>query len=160
MNESWSIGVTINGKEYKVSVSPNETLLDLLRERLGLVGTKEGCDTGDCGTCTVLVNGKAVNSCLVLAVETNGASVATIEGMSSGGQLHPLQQAFIDHGAIQCGFCTPGMIITAKSLLDEEPNPTESDIRSAIAGNLCRCADYVGIMKAITAGGKALRGRK
>ena len=160
MNESWSICVTINGEAYNVSVSPNETLLDLLRERLGLVGTKEGCDTGDCSTCTVLVNGKAVNSCLVLAVETNGANVATIEGMSSGGQLHPLQQAFIDHGAIQCGFCTPGMIMTAKSLLEDEPNPTEADIRSAVAGNLCRCADYVSIMKAIAAGGKALRGRK
>lgn len=160
MNEPWSISVTINGEAYKVSVSPNETLLDLLRERLGLVGTKEGCDTGDCGSCTVLVNGKAVNSCLVLAVETNGASVATIEGMSSDGQLHPLQQAFIDHGNIQCGFCTPGMIMTAKSLLEDEPNPTEADIRSAIAGNLCRCADYVSIIKATAAAGKALRGRK
>lgn len=160
MNEPWSISVTINGEAYKVSVSPNETLLDLLRERLGLVGTKEGCDTGDCGSCTVLVNGKAVNSCLVLAVETNGASVATIEGMSSDGQLHPLQQAFIDHGAIQCGFCTPGTIMAAKSLLEDQPNPTEEEIRLALAGNLCRCADYVSIMKAITAGGKALRGRK
>jgi carbon-monoxide dehydrogenase small subunit len=160
MNEPWSISVTINGEAYKVSVSPNETLLDLLRERLGLVGTKEGCDTGDCGSCTVLVNGKAVNSCLVLAVETNEASVATIEGMSSGGQLHPLQQAFIDHGAIQCGFCTPGTIMAAKSLLEDKPNPTEEEIQLALAGNLCRCADYVSIMKAITAGGKALRGRK
>jgi carbon-monoxide dehydrogenase small subunit len=160
MNEPWSISVTINGEAYKVSVSPNETLLDLLRERLGLVGTKEGCDTGDCGSCTVLVNGKAVNSCLVLAVETNGASVATIEGMSSDGQLHPLQQAFIDHGAIQCGFCTPGTIMAAKSLLEDKPNPTEEEIQLALAGNLCRCADYVSIMKAITAGGKALRGRK
>lgn len=160
MNEPWSISVTINGEAYKVSVSPNETLLDLLRERLGLVGTKEGCDTGDCGSCTVLVNGKAVNSCLVLAVETNGASVATIEGMSSDGQLHPLQQAFIDHGAIQCGFCTPGTIMAAKSLLEDKPNPTEEEIRLALVGNLCRCADYVSIMKAIAAAGKALRGGK
>lgn len=160
MNESWSISVTINGEAHRVSVSPNETLLDLLRERLGLVGTKEGCDTGDCGTCTVLVNGKAVNSCLVLAVESNGANVATIEGISAGEQLHPLQQAFIDHGDIQCGFCTPGMIMTAKSLLEDEPNPAEADIRSAIAGNLCRCADYVSIIKAIAAAGKTLRRRK
>ncbi len=160
MNEPRSISLTINGKACKISSSPNETLLDLMRQRLGLVGTKEGCDTGDCGACTVLVNGKAVNSCLVLAVETNGASVTTVEGMSSDGQLHPLQQAFIDHGALQCGFCTPGMIMAGKSLLEEEPNPTEEDIRLAIAGNLCRCADYVSIMKAISAAGKTLRGRK
>jgi carbon-monoxide dehydrogenase small subunit len=160
MNEPRSISLTINGKACKISSSPNETLLDLMRQRLGLVGTKEGCDTGDCGACTVLVNGKAVNSCLVLAVETNGASVTTVEGMSSDGQLHPLQQAFIDHGALQCGFCTPGMIMAGKSLLEEEPNPTEEDIRLAIAGNLCRCADYVSIMKAISAAGKALRDRK
>jgi carbon-monoxide dehydrogenase small subunit len=160
MNEPHNISLTINGKACKISASPNETLLDFMRQRLGLVGTKEGCDTGDCGACTVLVNGKAVNSCLVLAVETNGASVTTVEGMSSDGQLHPLQQAFIDHGALQCGFCTPGMIMAGKSLLEEEPNPTEEDIRLAIAGNLCRCADYVSIMKAISAAGKALRDRK
>ncbi len=160
MNEPRSISLTINGKACKISAPPNETLLDFMRQRLGLVGTKEGCDTGDCGACTVLVNGKAVNSCLVLAVETNGASVTTVEGMSSDGQLHPLQQAFIDHGALQCGFCTPGMIMAGKSLLEEEPNPTEEDIRLAIAGNLCRCADYVSIMKAISAAGKALRDRK
>lgn len=158
MNEPRSIHVIVNGEAYDVSASANETLLDLLRCRLRLVGTKEGCDTGDCGACTVLLDGDAVNSCLVLAIETNGASVTTIEGMSSDGQLHPLQKAFIDHGAVQCGFCTPGMIMAAKSLLEEDPNPTEEDIRLAIAGNLCRCADYVSIMKAISAAGKALRG--
>lgn len=157
MNEPRDIRVTINGEAYSISAAPNETLLDLLRYRLGLVGTKKGCDIGDCGSCTVLVDGKAVNSCLVLAVETNGASITTIEGMRSAGQLHPLQQAFIDHGAVQCGFCTPGMIMAAKFLLEEEPNPTEEDIRFAMAGNLCRCTGYVSIMKAIAAAGKALR---
>jgi carbon-monoxide dehydrogenase small subunit len=160
MNEPCSISLTVNGEARKVSVSPNETLLDFLRLRLGLAGTKEGCDTGDCGACTVLMNGKAVNSCLCLAVEADGAKVTTVEGMASDGQLHPLQQAFIDHGAVQCGFCTPGMIMAAKSLLEEEPAPTEEDIRYAIAGNLCRCADYVSIIKAISAAGKALRGGK
>lgn len=157
MNEPRDIRVTINGEAYSISAAPNETLLDLLRYRLGLVGTKKGCDIGDCGSCTVLVDGKAVNSCLVLAVETNGASITTIEGMRSAGQLHPLQQAFIDHGAVQCGFCTPGMIMAAKFLLEEEPNPTEEDIRFAMAGNLCRCTGYVSIMKAIAVAGKALR---
>ena len=160
MNEPRDIRVTINGEAYSISAAPSETLLDLLRYRAGLVGSKKGCDTGDCGSCTVLVDGKAVNSCLVLAVETSGASVTTIEGMSSAGQLHPLQQAFIDHGAVQCGFCTPGMIMAAKSLLEEEPNPTEEDIRLAMAGNLCRCTGYVSIMKAVAAAGKALRGGK
>lgn len=160
MNESHKIRSTINGQTYDLSVPPNETLLDLLRYRLGLVGTKNGCETGDCGACTVIVDGKAVNSCLVLAVETNGASITTIEGLSSNGQLHPLQQAFIDYGGVQCGFCTPGMIMAAKSLLDEEPNPREDDIRLALAGNLCRCTGYVSIMKAVAAAGKALRGGK
>lgn len=160
MNEPRDICVTINGEVYSISAAPSETLLDLLRYRVGLVGSKKGCDTGDCGSCTVLVDGKAVNSCLILVVETSGASVTTIEGMSSAGQLHPLQQAFIDHGAVQCGFCTPGMIMAAKSLLEEEPNPTEEDIRLAMAGNLCRCTGYVSIMKAIAAAGRALRGGK
>lgn len=160
MNEPRNIRVTINGEATSVSVPANETFLDLLRYRLGLVGTKKGCDTGDCGACTVILNGKAVNSCLVLAVETNGATVTTIEGMSAGGKLHPLQQAFVDHGAVQCGFCTPGMIMAAKSLLDEAPNPTEEEIRLALAGNLCRCTGYISIMKAVAAAGKALRGGK
>ena len=160
MNEPRDIRVTINGEAYSISAAPNETLLDFLRYRRGLVGTKKGCDTGDCGSCTVLVDGKAVNSCLVLAVETNGASVTTIEGMISAGQLHPLQQAFIDHGAVQCGFCTPGMIMAAKALLDRKPRPNLDDVRLGLAGNLCRCTGYVSIMKAIAAAGKALRGGK
>ena len=160
MNDPRNIRVTINSESYDISVSPNETLLDLLRYRLGLVGTKCGCETGDCGACTVVLDGKAVNSCLVLAVETDGASITTIEGISPNGELHPLQQAFIDHGAVQCGFCTPGMIMAAKSLLDEDPNPKEEDIRLALAGNLCRCTGYVGIMKAVAAAGKTLRGGK
>jgi len=160
VNITHNIRVIINGQTREISVAPNETLQDLLRYRLGLVGTKSGCETGDCGACTVIVDGKAVNSCLVLAVESNGSSVTTIEGISSNGELHPLQQAFIDHGAVQCGFCTPGMILAAKSLLDEDPNANEKDIRLALAGNLCRCTGYVSIMKAIAAAGKTLRGGK
>ena len=160
MNESSRICVNINGQASEILASPNETLLELLRYRLGLVGTKAGCETGDCGACTVLLNGAAVNSCLVLAVEANGARVTTIEGLSVAGELHPLQQAFVDHGAVQCGFCTPGMIMTAKSLLDESPNPTEEDIRFALAGNLCRCTGYTNIIKAVSAAGKSLRKEK
>ena len=158
MNDACAIRLTVNGRAYDISAPSNETLLDFLRYRLALVGTKNGCDTGNCGACTVLVDGKAVNSCLVLAAETDGASITTIEGISSDGELHPLQQAFIDHGVVQCGFCLPGMTMAAKSLLDEEPNPTEKDIRAAIAGNLCRCTGYVTIVKAITAASRTLRG--
>ena len=160
MNDPRNIRLTINGQAYDISTVSNETLLDFLRYRLGLVGTKSGCETGDCGACTVIVDGKAVNSCLVLAVESNGASITTIEGISSNGQLHPLQQTFIDYGGVQCGFCTPGMIMAAKSLLDEDPNPTEDDVRFALAGNLCRCTGYVSILKAVAAAGKTLRGGK
>ena len=158
MNDARAIRMTVNGRAYDISAPPNQTLLDFLRYRLALVGTKNGCDTGNCGACTVLVDGKAVNSCLVLAVETDGASITTIEGIGSPDRLHPLQQAFIDHGVVQCGFCLPGMTMAAKSLLDEEPNPTEKDIRAAIAGNLCRCTGYVTIVKAITAASRTLRG--
>lgn len=158
MSEFSKIRATINGQTYDLSVALNETLLELLRYRLALTGTKSGCETGDCGACTVLVSGKAVNSCLVLAVEIDGASVTTIEGLSAGGELHPLQQAFIDHGAVQCGFCAPGIIMAAKSLLDEEPRPSEEEIRTAIAGNLCRCTGYLSIVKAIAAAAEALRG--
>jgi carbon-monoxide dehydrogenase small subunit len=158
MNDARAVRLTVNGRACDITAPPNETLLDLLRYRLGLVGSKNGCDTGNCGACTVLVDGKAVNSCLVLAAETDGASITTIEGISSDGELHPLQQAFIDHGVVQCGFCLPGMTMAAKSLLDEEPRPTEEEIRSAIAGNLCRCTGYVTIIKAITAASRTLRG--
>ncbi len=160
MNDLCKIQLTINGQRYDASVPANETLLDFLRYRLGLVGSKNGCDGGDCGACTVILNGQAVNACLVLAIETEGATITTIEGLSSGESLHPLQQAFVDLGAIQCGFCAPGMIMSAKALLDERPDPSEEEIQMAIAGNLCRCADYISITKAITTAGKVLRGGK
>lgn len=158
MNDARQIRLTLNGRAVEESALANETLMEFLRYRLGLTGTKEGCDTGDCGACTVLVNGKAVNSCLVLAVEADEADVITVEGLGDAGQLHPLQQAFVDQGAVQCGFCTPGMMMAAKSLLDEQPNPSEDEIRLALAGNLCRCTGYVSIMSAVTAAGKVLRG--
>ena len=157
MSRPRKISVTVNGRKVDVAVSPSETLAEFLRTRLALAGTKEGCDTGDCGACTVILNGKAVNSCLVLAIETHGGSVTTIEGMSSDGQLHPLQQAFIDNGTVQCGFCIPGMIMSAKALLDENPNPSEDDIRLGLAGNLCRCTGYVNIIRAVAAADKELR---
>ena len=160
MNDAHAIRLTVNGRAYDISAPPNETLLDFLRDRLGLAGTKNGCDTGNCGACTVLVDGKAVNSCLVLAVEMDGARITTIEGIGSPDRLHPLQQAFIDHGVIQCGYCAPGMIIAAKALLDENAEPTEEEIRSAIAGNLCRCTGYLAIMKAIASAAETLRGEK
>jgi carbon-monoxide dehydrogenase small subunit len=134
--------------------------VEFLRYRLELTGTKEGCETGDCGACTVLVNGKAVNSCLILALKADGAEVTTVEGLGDVGQLHPLQQAFVDQGAVQCGFCTPGMMMAAKALLDEQPNPSEDDVRLALAGNLCRCTGYVDIMNAVVAAGKFMRASK
>jgi carbon-monoxide dehydrogenase small subunit len=160
MSRARKLRVTVNGRKVNVPVSPSETLAEFLRTRLGLVGTKEGCDTGDCGACTVILNGKAVNSCLVLAVETAGGSVTTIEGLSSDGELHPLQQAFIDSGTVQCGFCTPGMIMGAKALLDENPNPSQEEIRLGLAGNLCRCTGYVSVIQAVTVAAKQLRGGK
>jgi carbon-monoxide dehydrogenase small subunit len=141
----------INGEQYELEIEPNETLLDVLRGRIGLRGTKKGCDTGQCGACTVLMNGKAVNSCLVLAVETHGKEVLTVEGLAGDGRLDPLQEAFVEEGAVQCGYCTPGMLLSAKALLDENPQPTEREIKEAIAGNLCRCTGYIRIIKAILA---------
>ncbi len=152
-----TINLTINGMEHEISVSPNQTLLDLLRYDLGLTGTKKGCDLGDCGSCTVIVDGKPVSSCLVLAVQANGKDILTIEGMETEEDLHPIQQSFIDHGAIQCGFCTPGMILSGKALLDQNPNPDESDIRIAISGNLCRCTGYQKIVEAIKDASKSVR---
>jgi len=139
----------VNGEEREVLVDPRDTLLDTLRLKLELTGAKEGCGTGNCGSCTVLINGKAVNSCLVFAVELEGVEITTIEGLQQRGKLHPLQQAFIDEGAVQCGFCTPGIIMTAKAFLDENPHPTEVEVRQAIAGNLCRCTGYDKIVRAI-----------
>jgi len=143
------INLKINGEPYEISVRPNMTLLDFLREKVGFTGTKKGCDTGQCGACTVLLDGKPINSCLVLAVDANGRELLTIEGLAKNGQLHPLQEAFIQEGAIQCGYCTSGMLLSAKALLDENPAPKEEDVKKGIAGNLCRCTGYVRIVKAI-----------
>jgi carbon-monoxide dehydrogenase small subunit len=143
------IELTVNGELIEAAVEPNRTLLQFLREDLGLTGTKHGCGLGDCGACTVIVDGKPVNSCLVLAVQARGREVLTIEGLAENGKLHPIQQAFVEKGAIQCGFCTPGMILSAKALLDENPNPSEREIRTAISGNLCRCTGYQKIVEAV-----------
>jgi aerobic carbon-monoxide dehydrogenase small subunit len=143
------INLTVNGQERELFVEARRTLLDAVRYDLGLTGTKEGCGDGNCGSCTVLLNGRAVNSCLVFAVEADGQDVLTIEGLGQDGLLHPLQETFIEEGAIQCGFCTPGVILTAKAFLDSNPQPTEGEIRRAIAGNLCRCTGYDKIVRAI-----------
>jgi len=141
--------IKVNGQDYEIAAEPGRTLLDVLRYELGLTGTKEGCSTGSCGSCTVLLDGEAVNSCLVFAVEVEGKEITTIEGLAQRDKLHPLQQAFIDEGAVQCGFCTPGVILTAKAFLDSNPSPDESQIRQAIVGNLCRCTGYDKIVRAI-----------
>jgi carbon-monoxide dehydrogenase small subunit len=140
---------TINGEIYEDEIDVRRTLLEVLRENFGLTGTKRGCNEGECGTCTVLLDGKPVASCLVLAVEAQGKPIETVEGLAQGGELHPLQQAFLDHGAFQCGFCTPGVLMAAKGLLDENPNPSEVEVRRAIAGNLCRCTGYSKYVEAI-----------
>ena len=145
------IKLKVNGELYEVAVQPWRTLLEVLRETIGLTGTKKGCDEGDCGACTVLMDGKPVPSCLILAIEAQGKDIATIEGLAEGDKLHPIQEAFVKHGALQCGFCTPGMILSAKALLDENPKPTAEEIKFAIAGNLCRCTGYVKIIEAIQA---------
>lgn len=143
------IEFTLNGGMVRVPAGEGQTLLELLRDTLELTGTKEGCGSGDCGACTVLLNNRPVNSCLVLAVEADGQDVITIEGLSMDGVMHPIQQAFVEEGAVQCGFCTPGMILTAKAILDENPKSTEEEIRRSLAGNLCRCTGYAKIIKAI-----------
>ncbi len=143
------INLTINDQAYEMAVAPNKTLADMLRYDLALTGTKKGCDTGDCGACTVILNGDAVNSCLILAVQTDGAVIETIEGLATDEGLHPIQEAFVEKGAIQCGFCSPGMIMSTKNLLDKNPNPTEEEIRKGISGNLCRCTGYQKIFEAI-----------
>jgi len=143
------ISLKINNESYVRKVSVNRTLLEFLREDIGLTGAKEGCNEGECGACTVLVDGKAVNSCLMLAIEADGANILTIEGLAKGDKLHPLQQAFIDEGAIQCGFCTPGMIMTGKSIIDEYGNPSEEEIRKLMEGNLCRCTGYTRVIKTV-----------
>ena len=139
----------MNGEVYEIAVAPSKTLLDVLREDLALTGTKKSCDRGECGACTVLLDGKAVSSCLTLAVQAQGKKVMTIEGLTGNGKLHPLQQAFIEYDAIQCGYCTPGMILSAQALLDENPRPTEEAVRIALSGNRCRCTGYTKIVKAV-----------
>ncbi len=146
-----SINLTVNGIGHEVDVEPYRTLLDVLREDLGLTGTKRGCDHGDCGACTVLLDGRAVNSCLVLAMDARGRDILTIEGMAIEGELHPLQRAFIEHGALQCGYCTGGNILSARALLEENPDPSEPEVREALAGNLCRCTGYDKIVEAVLA---------
>ena len=144
-----NITLTVNGTEETVQVASNITLLTLLRERLGLTGSKNGCSAGECGACTVLVNDEPVNACLILAVETDGAEIVTVEGLARDGQLDPLQRSLIEFGSVQCGFCTPGMLITARALLDRNPSPDEGEIKDALRGNLCRCTGYTRIIDAI-----------
>ncbi len=151
------INITINGLPYEVAVEPRRTLAEMLRYDLELTGTKIGCATGDCGACTVLLDGEPVFSCLVLAVEAEGREVLTIEGVADDGKLHPIQQAFVEVGAVQCGFCTPGMILSALALLKSNPAPTEVEIRRAISGNLCRCTGYQKIIEAINEAANRMR---
>jgi carbon-monoxide dehydrogenase small subunit len=141
----------VNEEEYELLIEPHRTLLEVIRNDIGLTGTKEACSSGVCGVCTVLLEGKSIKSCLTLALQVNGKRITTIEGLANGNKLHPLQQAFIDYGAVQCGYCTPGMILSAKALLDENPHPTEEEVRAGLIGNLCRCTGYVKIVEAILA---------
>lgn len=152
------IEVTVNGVRHKLRVKPWDTLLDVIRDQLGLTGTKEGCGLGECGACTVIMDGKTVNSCLVLAPEADGKEITTIEGLAEDDKLHPIQEAFIECGGLQCGFCTPGMVISTKALLDENPNPSEEEIRRGIAGNFCRCTGYTKIFESIKLASQKLRG--
>ena len=157
MMKTIQVATTINGDAVEFVCTPDEPLLDVLRNRLGMMGAKEGCGTGDCGACTVTLNGRMVCSCLVLGAEVEGAAVTTIEGMSTGNQLHPLQQAFIDHAALQCGICTPGILVAAKALLDRNPDPSDLELRYWLAGNLCRCTGYDKIITAVQAAAKQMR---
>jgi len=151
------IRLKVNGINYQVTIEPRRTLLEVLRETLGLTGTKKSCNEGDCGTCTVLMDGRPVASCLVLAMDAQGKEILTIEGLSEGEKLHPIQEAFLKHGAVQCGFCTPGMVMSAKALLDENLEPTTTEIRKAISGNLCRCTGYQHIVDSIMAASKMMQ---
>jgi aerobic carbon-monoxide dehydrogenase small subunit len=151
------IHLDINDEHYEVIVRPRESLLDVLRNKLQLTGTKIGCNEGDCGACTVIMGGRTVNACLVLAVEAEDQKIITIEGLAQGPQLHPLQEAFVRYGGFQCGYCTPGMLLSAKALLDENPDPTEEEIRRGISGNLCRCTGYAKIVESIKAAARAMK---
>ena len=152
------VSTTVNGDEVEFVCPPGESLLDALRDRIGLKGAKEGCGTGDCGACTVEMNGALVCSCLVLGAEAEGAQISTVEGMATDGKLHTLQQSFIDNAALQCGICTPGILVAAKTLLDRNPDPTETEIRYWLAGNLCRCTGYDKIVKAVQIAAADMRG--
>ena len=143
------IEFTLNGEKYKKNADPGKRLVDFLREDMGLTGTKEGCGEGECGACTIIYNGKAVTSCLMLAGQADGSTIVTLEGVSENGQLNYIQQAFVDAGAVQCGYCTPGMVLSAKALLDKKPDATDEEIRRAMSGNLCRCTGYSKIIKAV-----------
>jgi aerobic carbon-monoxide dehydrogenase small subunit len=154
------IQITLNGKKTDLEVPSHRLLLDLLRDEIGLTGTKEGCGTGDCGACTVLLNGKPVNSCLIFSGELDGADIVTIEGLKIGPEMHPVQRAFVQEGGVQCGYCTSGMLMMSKALLDENPDPSEEDIRFAISGNLCRCTGYAKIVKAVQDAARELRTRR
>jgi len=152
------VATKINGDAVEFLCEPQQTLLDVLRDELRLTGSKEGCASGDCGACSVILDGRLVCACLVLAVETNGHSVETIEGMADGDNLHPLQQKFLEHSALQCGICTPGFLVAAKALLDSDPNPTETQVRYWLAGNLCRCTGYDKIVRAVLDAAAEMRG--
>ncbi|MFH1487455.1 MAG: (2Fe-2S)-binding protein [Pseudomonadota bacterium] len=151
------IQIKVNGLEYEIEVDPRRTLLEVLRDRLNLTGTKQSCAEGHCGACTVLVNGEAVNACLMLALEAHVADILTIEGLSEGGKLHPIQETFVNYGAVQCGFCTPGMIMATKAFLEENPGPTDEEIKKALAGHLCRCTGYVQIIDAVRAAAEEMK---
>lgn len=152
------VTLNVNDEKYQVIVRPRESLLDVLRNKLNLTGTKKGCNEGDCGACTVIMDGRTVNACLVLAVEAEGQKITTVEGLAQGSQLHPLQESFVRHGGFQCGFCTPGMLMSAKVLLDEIPDPTEEQIRKGISGNLCRCTGYAKIVESIKDAAQSMKG--
>ncbi len=147
----YALSLLVNGDEFNVVVKANATLADVLRKELNLTGTKKGCELGDCGSCTVLMDGKPVDSCMVLALEAEGRAITTIEGVAENGKLDALQESFVNHGAVQCGYCTPGMVLSAKALLTRNPHPTEREVRTAIGGNLCRCTGYVHIVEAVLA---------
>ncbi|MDE3077294.1 MAG: (2Fe-2S)-binding protein [Chloroflexota bacterium] len=157
---SLSISLTVNGKHHAADIEPSATLLDVLRDTLNYKGVKLCCTTGECGACTILLNGKPINACITLAAGANGAGILTVEGLADGGKLHPIQQAFIDAGAVQCGYCTPGFIVSVKALLDRSPHPNQEEIEEAVSGNICRCTGYVKIVDAIQLAAQALEARR
>jgi aerobic carbon-monoxide dehydrogenase small subunit len=152
------IRLNVNGRDYELEVKPSATLLDVIREDLALTGTKEGCGVGECGACTVIMEDKAVNACIMLAIEANGKSITTIEGLADGEKLHPIQEAFVEVGGLQCGFCTPGMILSTKVLLDKNKTPTDQEIRKGLEGNFCRCTGYTKIVESVKVAAQKMRG--